>query len=629
MYTYEMAPIFNFMEQKIFQFFQQNYLNWNNIDGILSPGNTQSLYYALECARHKYFPQSKKEGMKNLPKMSIFTSNTCINNVKKGCVYLGFGIESLVLLPTDKQGRIIPSEFEKALQKREKEKYFSLFLNLSMGTNLFGSIDYIEECTRIAQKYNVWVHLEGGMYQKGDFLKNIDSISIQIDKLFSVPQQCCIFLNKYENLLSEANALNSDYLFMKDKVTYDAQKYDSGDKTFQCARHIDILKFWIYLKKYGIKGIYQLLDNSIQTAKSRSQLCVFLIFFRSNFRIKKQGLGAYLYDSGDFYFGEWEDDRIQGEGILFFAFGGFIHGFFLNFMIHGPAFLKFSNGEIYEGNWNQGKLDGEAYNYFVDENIWFKGNYSQGKFTQLIQYGKGRPPSTILNQLSKINSLCQKHKTKNENLSIKVIDFKDGSQYLGMAKQKNPFGLGLLRRLDEKYDAGFAFNGIFQNIARLNLDDGQNMYIGQLQANGKFQGQGVYLNKKTKQWVFGIFENGQLIEVINQGQDEYPQNIISNIYYSHHINSGRFIEKQIENGLFYMPSGYNNNYKNFQQLKWDSFRIEKMRENTFSQNKKIQINVKRNSSAKLQQNNSILNIDQNTYSNRSPKSTLYQFYLSN
>ncbi len=40
MYTYEMAPIFNFMEQKVFEFFRKEYLNWEKIDGILSPGMT-------------------------------------------------------------------------------------------------------------------------------------------------------------------------------------------------------------------------------------------------------------------------------------------------------------------------------------------------------------------------------------------------------------------------------------------------------------------------------------------------------------------------------------------------------------------------------------------------------------
>ncbi len=44
----------------------------------------------------------------------------------------------------------------------------------------------------------------------------------------------------------------------------------------------------------------------------------------------KHGLGVFYFDNGDFYYGEWENDQINGEGILFFLFGGFVHGFFKN-----------------------------------------------------------------------------------------------------------------------------------------------------------------------------------------------------------------------------------------------------------------------------------------------------------
>ena len=60
-------------------------------------------------------------------------------------------------------------------------------MNLSVGTNLFGTKDQIEECANIAKKFNMWVHIEGGVFEKGICFENIDSLSISMDKLFSVP----------------------------------------------------------------------------------------------------------------------------------------------------------------------------------------------------------------------------------------------------------------------------------------------------------------------------------------------------------------------------------------------------------------------------------------------------------
>lgn len=107
----------------------------------------------------------------------------------------------------------------------------------------------------------------------------------------------------------------------------------------------------------------------------------------------KQGLGVFVYDNGDFFFGEWDSNRIHGEGMLFFAFGGFVHGFFSSSRLTGPAFLKFADGEVYEGGWVDGKLSGDVYNYFVDESIWLKSHYTQGIFQGIVSEGQGRAPS--------------------------------------------------------------------------------------------------------------------------------------------------------------------------------------------------------------------------------------------
>ncbi len=51
---------------------------------------------------------------------------------------------------------------------------------MSIGSNLFGSIDDIEECTKIAKEHNMWVHVESAFFfaKKQINLQNIDSIAI-------------------------------------------------------------------------------------------------------------------------------------------------------------------------------------------------------------------------------------------------------------------------------------------------------------------------------------------------------------------------------------------------------------------------------------------------------------------
>jgi glutamate/tyrosine decarboxylase-like PLP-dependent enzyme len=124
-----------------------------------------------------------------LPKVCIFTSKICINNIRKAAIILGFGIESLVLLPIDDEGRIICSEFKKMLEQRKNDDEVNLFLNLSLGSNFFGTIDDIEECTKIAKEHKMWVHVESAFILKKskDFLTKVDSTAFFLDKLFPIP----------------------------------------------------------------------------------------------------------------------------------------------------------------------------------------------------------------------------------------------------------------------------------------------------------------------------------------------------------------------------------------------------------------------------------------------------------
>lgn len=43
---------------------------------------------------------------------------------------------------------------------------------------------------------------------------------------------------------------------------------------------------------------------------------------------QKSGIGIFLYNKGYVYFGEFRNDEIEGEGLIFLKDGGFCHGFF-------------------------------------------------------------------------------------------------------------------------------------------------------------------------------------------------------------------------------------------------------------------------------------------------------------
>lgn len=73
-----------------------------------------------------------------------------------------------------------------------------------------------------------------------------------------------MFLVKKKGILHECNSASAVYLFQQDKF-YDVS-YDTGDKSIQCGRKVDVFKFWLMLKARGTSGFELLIDNVMEQA---------------------------------------------------------------------------------------------------------------------------------------------------------------------------------------------------------------------------------------------------------------------------------------------------------------------------------------------------------------------------
>jgi glutamate/tyrosine decarboxylase-like PLP-dependent enzyme len=83
---------------------------------------------------------------------------------------------------------------------------------------------------------------------------DVDSITWDPHKALVVPLQATFFLCKHVGLMEHSNSIKADYLFPKERTSYNIS-LDSGDKSLQCGRVIDILKVWTYFKGNGWKEI--------------------------------------------------------------------------------------------------------------------------------------------------------------------------------------------------------------------------------------------------------------------------------------------------------------------------------------------------------------------------------------
>jgi hypothetical protein len=50
---------------------------------------------------------------------------------------------------------------------------------------------------------------------------------------------------------------------------------------------------------------------------------------QENPKVELEGEGAFYWNEGDFYYGQWKANQFDGVGLFLFSFGGYVEGSFV------------------------------------------------------------------------------------------------------------------------------------------------------------------------------------------------------------------------------------------------------------------------------------------------------------
>ncbi|CAF1450923.1 unnamed protein product [Adineta ricciae] len=280
MFTYEVAPVFNLMEESVLAHMRQ-YCGWSNGsasakkgDGVLAPGGAVSNLYAVLAARHYAFPEIKVSGIRNGLRPAMIISKHCHYSIKRAAGLLGIGTDYVYEVEPDESGRVSAEKIEEKIIACQQFKLTVFFVGITAGTTVLGAFDPIEEIALVCHKYRIWLHVDGAWggsallsSKTKHLLQGIDkadSFTWNPHKLMSVHLQCSAILLRHANVLMRANQMLAPYLFQPDK--HYETSLDTGDKTIQCGRHIDILKLWLAWKARGNQGYAEHVESLLENA---------------------------------------------------------------------------------------------------------------------------------------------------------------------------------------------------------------------------------------------------------------------------------------------------------------------------------------------------------------------------
>ncbi|MGB1239911.1 MAG: pyridoxal phosphate-dependent decarboxylase family protein, partial [Pseudomonadales bacterium] len=131
-----------------------------------------------------------------------------------------------------------------------------------------GAYDPVEPCALLAERFGLWLHIDGAWgapvlfsethksLLKGCHLA--DSVSWDAHKLMNVPMTAAVILVREKGLLRDAcSGGGGDYLFHSDQNA----DYNLGERSIQCGRRADALKVWMSWKSIGNLGFARKIDQ--------------------------------------------------------------------------------------------------------------------------------------------------------------------------------------------------------------------------------------------------------------------------------------------------------------------------------------------------------------------------------
>ncbi|MFC6197595.1 pyridoxal phosphate-dependent decarboxylase family protein [Ponticaulis profundi] len=129
--------------------------------GLITTGTSMATVIALKAARdHALDFESRNQGLKDLPKLTGYTSEGAHNCIARAFDLLGLGSIALRKVPIDQNGQMDTNALRAAIHDDRKAGYTPFLICATAGTVNTGSIDPLDEAGQIARAEGIWFHVD-------------------------------------------------------------------------------------------------------------------------------------------------------------------------------------------------------------------------------------------------------------------------------------------------------------------------------------------------------------------------------------------------------------------------------------------------------------------------------------
>ena len=249
-------------------------VGWDSaFDGTFTSGGNEANFSALAMALATHFPASVEEGVAAIGvRPVLYASSESHHSLDKSVGLLGLGRKALRRLPVNVRMQLDPATLEEAIQKDIHEGSKPFCLVGTAGTTNSGAVDDLEALAEIANRYQLWFHVDGAYgaaavlsNQHRDVVRGIElshSITIDPHKWLAMPFAAGIVLTREPASLLKTFGVSTPYMPKIAGTTV----IDNFKVSAQWSRRMNSLKLWLTLRVHGRQAYEQLIDCQLKLA---------------------------------------------------------------------------------------------------------------------------------------------------------------------------------------------------------------------------------------------------------------------------------------------------------------------------------------------------------------------------
>ena len=241
----------------------------NNAGGTFPTGGSMSNFMFFVMSRERVNLDIRVMGISQ--KIVAYTSENSHYSLSKNASFTGLGKRNIRYIKSDEYGRINVLAFEKQVKIDLAKGLIPFYLNATAGTTVLCAFDNVVALSKICEKNNIWLHLDGAFGGSVIFSEKykylVDGINLtnsfcfNAHKTLGTPLSTSVLVVKNKQDLYNSFNNNASYLYQ----THD-EDFNLGQTSFECGRRNNALKLWTMWKAIGTNGIADIVNHEFRLA---------------------------------------------------------------------------------------------------------------------------------------------------------------------------------------------------------------------------------------------------------------------------------------------------------------------------------------------------------------------------